>query len=640
MKRLALALLAVLALTAQTYTGVSVGTVSGGVVARFDCSSYSQSAQEGGSITLKYGDPIQCVASRSTVSGAPVNDAGYVPEVWFDWNWNDSSLGTKSVGGRTIDLDRSIGLVASHAYLPSTFADTCGGGTNTLKTLTLTVYAVVSGARSSGSATLAVCVENPATTWPNPVAYCNDANCADDDFSSVVQPGTPTHGGNGTALETILQACGSGSKRILVEGGLTWSTASTGITVGSNRCLVQSYGGSNAKWQFTAGTTAAAISANTTCGGYTIIGVTFAGNGAGPRAVGPSTTNGGCLTIINSQTSGVGGEEFDSFEQHGTSGKKFSFFNLNIPSGSILGGATHLAFFSYGTNFTYLGGDIASSGEHHIRFPSMQIATIDGVNFTNQATTKNFISWRHDCNSSPTCTGPSYSGTGTISRSSFYGIASGGQFITFNDDGSGALTEATKAYDVDLLDNIFAKTTSTSVPRDPIGSVVGDCDCGEEMKRFRYFRNATDSFSFDSGSARLVAFGATGGTQVDQMSFIGNVMSGPGDANTVTMFSQGGAGWTSLVHYNNVCWENGAGSCDLFTAVSEDATDKNLTGTDPWDRDGVSPGTLASFDWPDVLITSSNATIKGVGVVAPYPTDIEGESVPQSSDYDSGVDDE
>jgi hypothetical protein len=100
---------------------------------------------------------------------------------------------------------------------------------------------------------------------------------------------------------------------------------------------------------------------------------------------------------------------------------------------------------------------------------------------------------------------------------------------------------------------------------------------------------------------------------------------------------KGAIGGTVVIK-NNVCYENGAGSCDLFPNYTEDATNVAKT-SDPWDRDGAAPGTDASFNMADVLITHASS-LANAGSVTAYPTDVEGESIPQSADYDIGVDDE
>ena len=82
---------------------------------------------------------------------------------------------------------------------------------------------------------------------------------------------------------------------------------------------------------------------------------------------------------------------------------------------------------------------------------------------------------------------------------------------------------------------------------------------------------------------------------------------------------------------NNVCAENGAGSCDLYNSATEDATDLNRAST-PWT---VTPGTFTTFDFTDLIPTNAGP-LDGAGTLDPIPTDVDGDARPNGT-TDPGV---
>lgn len=625
--------------------GGSGGGLSGSsaIEVAFDCRSFGQTVSSDetttGTLNIKYATPIMCWATDTTVSSVAVNDTGWVPEVWFEWDWDDTSLGSVTRGGQTVDLGESIGLVAAHAFKPDTYSETCNGGTNSLHTVTLTVYSLVAGARESDSATMTVCVEDPATTWPTPIAYCDDPDCSNDSFTNVVHPGSPTHGGNGTALNTILAQCASSSNRILVEGGVTFSTGSTGIAVGANSCLVESYGTGNAKLQFTSTSSSSSAVNASSCAGYRFNDVTFAGSGSAPRIF-TAPTGGGCLAVIDSDVSSVSGERFSAagINTADPPSTELYFIKFNYTEHN-----SGLAQFYFWNNYTaFIGGEISgitgNVGEHNIRMAQWEYFVSDGMLFDDQDDGHEIIALRHQCDGTTSC--PSYADTqyAAITRSEFNQEActgcpqSGGtNAVQFLASGSGS-NEQTKAYDGDILRNIFKKDASDNKPK--YATVFNSTTSGGEAKRFRYIQNLVDSAQFaGSGNALL---DVEGGPTPADIAFLGNVIWGGTTVETFLVSDFSGTGFTGK---NNVCAETGSGSCNQFSGQTESADNQSET-TDPFDAVVGSPTSGDAFAWADFAITSSNTAIKGQGVISAYPTDVFGESVPQSGDYDAGIDDE
>lgn len=643
---------------AQSLSGASLGapTVAGSgtsnISVAFDCRSFGQTVAASelspGSLNIKYATPVMCWATDTTVQGANVNDTGWVPEVWFDWNWDDNSLGTVTRGGLTVDLGESIGLVAAHAFKPSTYAETCNGGTNSLHTVTLTVHAVVSGTRESDSATLAVCVENPATTWPNPIAYCDDADCSNDSFTNVVNPGTPTHGGNLTALNTILAACASSSNRILLEGGVTFTSGSTNISVSNGQsCLVESYGTGKARLQFTStSSTNAAINANGTAG-YRFNDVEFVGNGTGLRIFTANTDLKGYMAVIDSNASATAGEGFRAMFVNDIgpptpNGVADELYWFNFQFTKMLNSGLP-ANFIYGNHVAMVGGEISGVGtapnanEHNLRMPQWSHVVIDAMKFADQEQGRHLIALRQDCGSSASCPNSPSAQVFAITRNELAASTVGTTPVQICTSGSGATPgEQTKCYDGDILRNVSYWDAAVTSSVDWFYYVDHDDSAsGMEVKRVRFMQNACDLTGMDSNASSCFAVRSN---ILDNVAFFGNVVwHNDTNGQTHQLFSANAADFTSG---NNVGFEQGTGSINLFGTETEAATDLSLT-SDPFDGASGVPGTFSAFDFTDLKITSGNSSLKGHGEVAAYPTDAtDGESIPQSSDYDAGVDDE
>jgi hypothetical protein len=635
-------------LTGASASGGIIGAPTGGssnITASFDCRSFGQTASAGGSLNISYKTPLNCWASASTVSGVSVNGTtgtfgeSFVPEVWFDWNWDDSSQGTASRTATAWDLGKAVGVVASHVYAPSTFVETCNGGTNSAHTLTLTVYSLVSGVRESDSATLSVCVENPATTWPAPVAYCDDADCSNDSFASLVNPGTPIHGGNGTDLATILQYCeANGSHRVLVEGGVTFATASA-FNINNNSCLVESYGGSKATFDFNVSTARIDL---TGCAKMRISGVTFTANDADVSLFLAGNAE-GCVLLDDWNVATGAGERLSAVIHSGGGGSspnltEFVFNNFDFTAHCVAVGCNLNAFYIQTEHSSWINGQITATGEHNIRWPNYRWVVVDAMYLADAQPTKHLLAMRQNCGSLALCTDETSSHTAAITRSELRPSDDSAVAVQLNNDGSGATDEWTQTFDLDFIENVFAKISdANATPRVYIDPENGpDSDLG----RIRLVLNAADLTWMDSSTESDI-HNTRGGTDYY---VAGNAVSCVGNcANTRSIVRDSMTG--STVVKNNVCYESGAGACDLFPSYAESADNLACT-TDPWDRDGAAPGTDATFTFADVGITSSapancgGVSLKGGGVITAYPTDFEGESIPQSSDYDSGVDDE
>ncbi|MDX2093418.1 MAG: hypothetical protein SFX73_36575 [Kofleriaceae bacterium] len=667
MKRFAAALACLLIAApalAATYSGGGVGTPSAGtaVAAALDFRSFGQtgsaSAGSPGTLNVKYGEPVWFWACDTTVNGTAINCTNWVPETFVSWDFDDTSLGTVSRGGRTVDLGKAVGLIATHAFKPSTFAETCNGGTNSLHAVSGRIDSLVGGSRATGTVTVNVCVEKPATTYGNPIAYCDDANCADD----AGVPAGATHGGNGTDLATILNSCDAAPKWIVLEGGVTFSTGSTGITMGANKCLIQSYGSGRAKLKFTStSSSSTAINANdANCAGIVFDNVTFAGSGSGPRLIGTTEQDVGCWNLLDSATSTTAGEEFAAL----------SIVDIGAPNpNGVMSEAAFIKFdyasapaaglaqtFIYGNYVAFVGGEISHmnahpSAEHAIRLPQWNYVVIDAMRLADQqycrsnslgcsgesgATAKSLITLRQDCGGTTSCPNSPSASVFSISRNyllAYHDVAndrSGTDPIEMCTPGTGG-SEQTKCYDGDLIDNVFTYEDGPGANPDQYVNLQGGGSAGAELKRLRFIGNMADLSSMTSTNSRFITIGGA-----DDVAVIGNVIVDTDTASTARVMANGS---TQLdVVKNNLCVDSG-NLCDMFPAFAEDTSNNVEVTSDPFDRDGVAPGKYLTFDVPDVLITHASA-IAGAGVVSARPTDVEGESIPQSSDYEPGVDDE
>lgn len=584
---------------------------AGPVAARLDCRSFGQTATNGGTLNIDWATPMMCWATGSTVSGVAVNGAGWVPDVFFDWDWDDNSLGSVTRGGIPMDLGTSVGLVAAHAFKPTAFTESCNGGTNSLHTVKLTVSSVVNGVRESDTATLNVCVENPRTTWPAPVAFCDDANCADD-------PGVPAgavHGGNLPDLATILRYCDTnGSARVVLEGGVTFSTGSARISVGGQSCLIESYGSGKARMHFTSTSSSSpAISAdNSRCAGYRLNNLEFAGSGAGPRLIAGSSGT-GCFALIDSKVSSRPGEELSSLTTADPSGNGLirEAYYIKFTYDHHVSGLN--AIYIWGDYVAFVGGEISQTGEHMIRMPQWTYLVVDAMRFPNQVRSKHILAIRQQCQSTaPPCAAFAHSSQGTVSRSEFLGSADGAAPIQFNGNGGG--TDMAVTDDVDVVRNSFAWAAPTAADQ---FILLDSPTSTSATNRFRFIQNALDMTMMNSSSAnRLVQSLA----RLDDFAFLGNVIYRSGGTQVWTISNTPSTGVYAVK--NNVCYENGSGRCDQFPGVAESA-DNISVAADPFDGAAGEPGTSASFGFDDLRITPSSV-LANKGALDSIPRDMLG----------------
>ena len=634
-----------------TVGGGGGGGTSANIAAAINCRSFGQTASStessSGTLNIKYATPMMCWASATTVSGIAINSTGWVPNVFVSWNWDDGSLGTVNRAGINWDLGKSVGLIAAHAFKPSVYAESCNGGTNSLHVVTATISSVIAGVRESDSATMNVCVENPDVTWAGAKTICyNDGTLGSGCPAGATDNGDAT---GSAALAAAIRKCETDgdTRRILFKGGVLYSTSSTNFSLGSQSCYIGTYGTGKAELNFTDASRGNTIfSMNTTCGGYRIDNVFISGTGDGNRMTGGGQPDSGCIAFIDSGIPNTAGKALGSAMQSDPTGaglnQEFYFIKFDYQQHGGYAPSQLNSFFIYGRYIAFVGTVVTKSGEHNIRFPQANFVVVDATYFdgaTGGLTGRHLLAIRNDCGGTGSCPNSAFDDTIAVTRNEFRGDDIGSSLIEMLDDGSGTLTESAKTYDVDFIYNIFAKHTSGSTPRSPIEiRGMGQCGCGEEFKRVRLLYNALDAFSFDSSASRLLDI-PNGPTNagVNDMAFIGNVLSGTGDANSPIAVSN--AGPANFVANNNVCFENGSGSCgDIFPNITE--TGDNVTFiSDPWDRDGIAPPTLDSFNWSAVLITHSSSLVGGA-VTAARLTDIEDEAVPQSADLDKGVDDE
>lgn len=615
---------------------------SANVVARFDCRSFGQTASGGQAspLAIKYATPIMCWASASTVQGVNVNGTGWVPEVFFEWTWgDDNGLDTVSVGGLTVDLGEAIGLVAATAFKPTTNGETCGGGAdNSLQTITLRVTSLVNGVRESDEETLNVCIENKDTTWATTktVVYCDEANCADD----AGAPAGATNGGNiaASGLATALQKCGTdgATRRILLEGGVSFIAPSVSIQVGSQSCYVSSYGTGRAELKFTSASVSTAIAAtHANCAGYRLDNVTFAGNGASSPTLIGGGANTGCYAIIDSDVSQTPGEELYALSIVNPPGATVQTEGYYIKFDFTRSAGNDTQAYIYGDYTAFVGGKLAGltqaggTSNNNIRLPQWNRVAIDAMDFRDG--TSHVVTPRQDCGGLSSC--PNFPSASMLTISRSYSLQGRGipgtNMITepFEVCSSGSGSEQTKCYDIEFLSNVFAWVAGPTEPDDYI-AFQGGAAAGSEIKRVRIFQNAHDISAQDSTFSRMVGIGVA-----SQVAIIGNTQVDTGAFTTARTIANGSSSAIDIAK-DNVCFDAG-GFCNQFPSITESVDNKTVT-VNPF---SVSPGQLTAFDFSDVTIAATSPLCVGAAISG-IPTDVQGDTIPKSGDECAGVDNE
>lgn len=622
-------------------TGVA-GASAAPPVAKIQCRSFGQTASNGGTLNIHYASPVMCWASDTTVGGVKVNDGGWVPETWFDWDWDDTSLGSVVRAGVSVNLGKSVGVVAAHAFKPTTFSESCGGGTNSLHVVRLTVSSMVGGVRESGSASVNVCVENPTKTWPTPVAYCDDDNCADD---PGVPPGT-VHGGKRTDLATILGRCESGgSERVVLESGVRFSTGSTGISVGGASCLIESYGGGRAQLQFTNPTSSAtAIAANKpACAGYRLHNLTFAGSGGAPRLIGGGTDT-GCFVILDSDVSRVPGEELTATTITDPPGNAAASEMYFIKFAYTRHGGGIAANYASANYIAYVGGEVSGinktnpSAEHNIRLAQWNHVVIDAMRLADQqynqqavggAAAKSIITLRQNCGTGDPCPNFPDARVAALTRNELVAHPGGTDPIEVCTPGTGG-SASTKCYDMDFLRNALTYESSGTGNQSFIFFQGGGA-AGGEIKRVRLIQNAIDTSAANASGTpyQMAQFGPA-----TDIAAIGNVVvNTSGTSRLVAVTSAASSALDSAK--DNVCYANGPVACDPFPSLP--ATPDNAAfATDPFNGAAGDPGKFAAFTLDDLSVGAGSPLVS-TGVPSPVTTDVAGNPSPQGSATEPGL---
>ena len=655
--------------------GGGAGGLSSNIAVSFTCNSFGQQVTSTealpATLNIKFGAGVTCWATATTVSGTPVNDTGTVPNTWFDWDWQDTSLGSVTRGGVSMNLGRSYGVVAAHVFLPSSFSSSCNGNTNFLANVKLTVTTIISLARDNDFATMAICVENPSITWPAPIAYCDDNDCSND----TGVPAGSVHGGNLTDLATIISSCNSGSKWIALKGGVTFTTGSTGIAIGAFPCLIQSYGpGGQAKLKFssTSSSSSAINSNNANCAGVVFNNVLLAGSGTGPRLI-TGQTNTGCFTIANSATAN-GTEKFSSAmiaDPAGATVMQSAYFAKLTWNQTPGGGLA--PFFFYCDWCAFIGGEISGvnghvSAEQNLRSAQERYLVIDSMLFkdgqycrqTNSSAncsqeggqaSKSLIELRQDCGTSvanASCPNSSNQGPFAVTRTEIQsysngidgvgtGLPGGGNFSTsypiqIGTSGTGG-NEPTKTYDGDLIGNIITFTADFTANNQCI-QFTGGGIAGTETKRIRLWFNVCDGSSIDSSTADRLINVAAGGAS--NFLAVGNVIVATKNHSRTYNISGGGSALWDVV-LNNVGFENGAASSlDLFPGFTEDTGNNKAisSGTSPFT---VTPGQFTAFGLDDLIPLNGGALQNVSNALDAATSDADGDARCQGAACDPGA---
>ncbi len=682
---LLLVLLPVLAL-AQSISSGGVGALppgGGSVDARFACRSFGQTvvatAGTPGNITIDYATPMMCWGYDSTVNSVNVNNTGWVPEVHFDWGWDDTSLGSVTRGGVSTDLGKSVGLVAAHAFRPLSFS-TCGGGSGSNRVVSLTVRTPAFG---SSTAYLNVCVRNPSVTWPAPVAFCDDADCSND-------PGVPAgtvHGGNLTDLGTILRKCDVDNTplRVVLKAGVTFTTPSDQLSVGEQNCLVESYGTGGAgkailHFTSTSGGSVAIDANHANCAGFRLNNVTFAGSGGAPILFGASVADTGCLGVVDSNVSETPGELFEAMALNDPGppnpngvARELYFIKFDYTKTD----STIPLVFLYSDYVAFVGGSILDANsnpeaEHNLRLPQWHYVVIDAMKFADQQYcrqtnsgpgsescsqeggqgAKELVTLRQDCGGSTSCPHSSDAAFFAITRSEFLAYNNGvpsntsqvpgsGRFsgavpIQVCTSGSGSGGEQTKCYDGDIIGNSFG-FENDEASQDYYVRFSSGGSAGSETQRIRGFMNAIDESAMSTtsnGGAQMFSLSAA-----SQVALIGNVLASQSAHTSARLISSGGPSQIDIAK-GNVCWENGAASCNMFPNLTEDPVSNPSinSSTEPFDGAACAglPGTYASF-FKSQLCIGASSPLEGVGDAPPWAIDLR-DGDPCNAPYDAGLD--
>jgi len=639
-----------LAASPLLFSGDSGATPGGGgggsdVIAHIKCMYRGVEYADGDLIAMKYGDALMCWGAESMVNGNPVNPSGaggqtWTPIAFFDWDFGgDNGMGTVSRGGLTQDLGKAVGLVVATGFKPSTFAETCGGGgDNSLETIRLDLYTLA----GSDDATIEVCTENPTTTWPTPVAFCDDANCAND---AGVPAGTVHGGDNTTPLHTILDYCdANGTELVLVEGGVTFTSGNVSIDVGGTRCRIASYGGSKAKFHFTnTSTSSTAIRVNSaTCAGYALDGITFAGSGSAPRLINAGGVLGaGCYAIWDSNVSTTGGEELAALTINGSDwsqrGREMYYLKFDYTKHN----SGNAANFFYAEYVGFIGGTISGmqqhiDAEHNLRFAQWIGVVIDAMRLEGQQLQSQdegiLIALRQNCGSGDPCGNQADAHLATIARTELNADPGGTLPVQICAPGSGS-PEATKCRDIDIV-RVLGRHTGPSAGVDHFMEFANSAT-GHEVSRVRVIQSAFDLTAIATSSAgNRVALMPSYTTQgVRDTAWVGNVIAYQGTSIRAYGFTAN----STATMKNNVCWETGASStCDPFPNASPDGSNVEVeSATSPFT---VTPGTHSNFDFPDLVPrTTSSPPLHNAGDDDGIPTDVDGDSRCQGTDCEPGV---
>lgn len=655
-RRALLIVLALAALTAFPFPGPGRapwgggGGGGGGVVASLTCRRLDGTeVSTGGTITLHYAEPLTCRSVGSTINGVPVNDTGFVADAWFTWNFNDSSLGTVTRGGWVIDLGTMYGHSATHAFKPTSFADSCGGGTNHAYNVSLTVNGLNGGSRISDAKSITACVLNPDVDYAGTATICyHDA--------AGLGSGCPVgalDGGDITATAHVglRKAELDGSpRRVLFKGGVTFSTGSAGLSVSNIASYVGSYGTGRAVIKFTStSTTGTAIDATGAgCKGYILDNLTFASSvasdGAGALRLFSAGQNTGCLAVVESGVSQVATERFGAAFINDTSAGLTTSRDIHFIKFDFDQSNRGLAqFYIWGSYVSFVGGTVRgiqnNVGEHNIRFPQWDHIVVAAMKFDDQDDGHENVAMRHDCGTTNPCnhflkTQFATFDRNEINQDSCVGACPQGggvNAIEFLASGSGS-NEATKNYDVDLIGLVFKK--SPPIDNKPKFSVtMNSTTAGGEARRFRFWYSAVDAEMYDATATDALNNREAGPVLAD-FAYFGNVVWGGTTARTYGISGFNGSGFTAK---NNLCVETGAGSCDLFVSQAEDTSNNFSLPADPWDGSAGVPSQGDAFDVTQLQITTANTVLRCKGVITAAPVDLFGNAL-NTGCYNVGLD--
>jgi hypothetical protein len=614
-KRLALALLAALCLTGQTYTGVSVGSPPSGVTIDIVATAFAATAGEGGSLTCRAPCFVHFSATGTTIAGKTWQDAD------FSWDFGDPASYTIVTGGITRDLNEGFGFDAVHAYLPASYPGTCGGLAGRSHTATLRVTEESSGAKVASSSTVTICVQDPDAAWAGSktTCYCDEATCTDD-------PGCPAgaaNGGDVTANHNAAMAC-TGDQRRLFEGGVLFSGTGSSWNSSGGDCAISSYGSGQATLSYTG--TSKFLDAGGSNGGVRVYNLkmqatsaaadtTFYGDGTGgERRV-------GFKNIVFDATNTFHGLYLSNPSFGNGQAQDVFFDQLDVPNlGTTSGNQKNCMFFTplrFGlTGSTIVWPTVDVDLEHGVRIRQGDHYVIDANVLPIQHEGRAVITLRQNSAWFPDATQ-----WGVVTRNAVLAVQGAPLSVAGTNN-----PDTPAVYDT-VFDRNAISATGAILGANSGGMITCDNGAGQDIQRLSITRNYFNLTGTATSANSTRGVGCDVGDP-DQVRFRNNAIvntdTGRSGATYGAEFSTTDDGPACE---NNVLYDKSAvGASDVCRQFAE-GSDSVKVASDPFDFTAGDPASGSAADFDELKITTASA-LEGVGVLTHFDEDVFGNAMP------------